>query len=109
MYNPYINNTQTSADNSTQTNAPYQPGIMQTVDNTINNMGKDLPFVPDNFNLAGFVKGLIIGAGVTYLLTNEKAQQALFSAIIKAGDLLQGGFEELKERFEDTKAELNAK
>lgn len=70
---------------------------------------KNASFVPENFDSAGFLKGILLGAGLTYLLTNEKAQQALFKAFVKAGNLLQAGTEELKERFEDAKAEINSK
>ncbi|ANE34158.1 hypothetical protein CHL_0802 [Campylobacter hyointestinalis subsp. lawsonii CCUG 27631] len=95
MTNPYINNDQNSAS--------------QGLDNAINNFAKDVPFIPENFNTAGFLKGVLIGAGLTYILTNENAQQAMFKAIIKATNLFQAGAEELKERFEDAKAEINAK
>ncbi|MPB73273.1 YtxH domain-containing protein [Campylobacter fetus] len=93
MTNPYINNQNTNKS---------------AIDETINKLTKDIAFIPDNFNTAGFLKGVLLGAGITYLLTNQNAQQALFKAIIKATDLLQSGTEELKERFEDAKAEVNA-
>ncbi|AII14877.1 hypothetical protein CIG2463D_1095 [Campylobacter iguaniorum] len=93
MTNPYLNNQQNSNSK---------------VDNTINDFAKEIPFIPENFNTAGFLKGVLIGAGLTYVLTNQKASQALFKAIVKAGNLLQSGTEELKERFEDAKAEINA-
>ncbi|CUU70730.1 oxidoreductase [Campylobacter hyointestinalis subsp. hyointestinalis] len=97
MTNPYINN------NNDQNSAS------QGLDNAINNFAKDAPFIPENFNTTGFLKGVLIGAGLTYVLTNENAQQAIFKAIVKATNLLQAGAEELKERFEDAKAEINAK
>ena len=96
MTNPYINSNLKS------------DSFVGGVDGAINKMAKELPFVPDSFNAAGFLKGVLVGAGVAYLLTNEKAQQALFKAIVKAGNLLECGVEELKERFEDAKAEFNA-
>lgn len=96
MKNPYI-------DENMQNMQP-QSGL----DKNINEMAQNIPFVPENFNAAGFVKGLAIGAIGAYLLSNEKAQQALFRAIIKGGALLNAGFEELKERFEDAKAEVAA-
>lgn len=88
MKNPYINNKSSQIDESI--NRAFN-GIM-----------------PENFNTAGFIKGALIGAGITYLLTNEKAQQAIFKAIVKAGSMLEAGVEELKERFEDAKAEIDA-
>lgn len=93
MQNPYI-------DNNTQNNN----SVFSKLEQNIN----DLPFVPENFNAARFISGVIIGAGIAYLLTNEKAQKAVLKSIAKAGDLLECGFEELKERFEDEKAEINA-
>lgn len=92
MKNPYIN----------QTNDP------SAVDNAINDAAQKLPFVPENFNAAGFVKGALIGAVAAYVLSNPKAQESLFKAIIKGSNLINAGLEELKERFEDVKAELEA-
>ncbi|MCD8213995.1 MAG: YtxH domain-containing protein [Campylobacter sp.] len=93
MENPYIN------DN---TNAP------SALDNAINDAVENLPFVPENFNSAGFIKGLIIGGIAAYILTNPKAQECVFKAIVKGGALINAGIEELKERFEDVKAELES-
>lgn len=97
MKNPYINENMQNA-----------PKSQSALDKSINEAASNMPFVPENFNTAGFFKGLAIGAIGAYLLTNEKAQQALFRAIIKGGTLLNAGFEELKERFEDAKAEVAA-
>lgn len=94
MNNPYI-------DQTTQT-AP------SAIDTAINDAAQNLPFVPENFNAAGFVKGLVIGGIAAYVLTNPKAQECLFKAIVKGGALINAGIEELKERFEDVKAELEA-
>lgn len=55
-----------------------------------------------------FVKGALIGAAATFLLTNETAQKAIFKAFAKATSMMQIGVEELKERYEDAKAELEA-
>lgn len=102
MENPYINQDSSNAQNN-GTN-----GYIAGFDNALNGYLKNIPMMPENFNTAGFLRGLLIGAGVAYLLSNEKAQQSLFKAIVKAGNLLQSGTEELKERFEDAKAEVNA-
>jgi hypothetical protein len=53
-----------------------------------------------------FVRGLLIGAAATYLLTNETVQRAAIKGAVKAWSTLQGGVEELKERFQDAEAEL---
>lgn len=58
------------------------------------------------FNTKQFVIGALIGAVGAYLLTNEKAQKALFKTVAKGTQAFQAGIEEMKERFEDAKAEL---
>lgn len=67
------------------------------------------------FSLAGlgltddaFVKGLLIGAGASFLLTNETVQKNLISTLVKLWAGVQGGAEEMKERFRDAEAELQA-
>lgn len=112
MKNPYINETQTinqlNGDGSTTTTTTTvkTTGAPSALDNSINNALKD--FIPANFNAAGFIKGALIGGVAAYVLTNENAQKAIFSAIVKGSNLLQAGFEELKERFEDVKAEIDS-
>lgn len=61
-----------------------------------------------SFNTNDFLKGALIGAVATYLLTNEKAQKAIFKTVAKGTKLFQTGVEEMKERMEDAKAELEA-
>ncbi|MGF1643022.1 MAG: YtxH domain-containing protein [Thiotrichales bacterium] len=55
-----------------------------------------------------FLKGLLIGAAAVYLLTNENLQRTAIKSAVKAWSLLQGGVEELKERFHDAEAEIHA-
>ncbi len=55
-----------------------------------------------------FVKGALIGAAVTYLLTNKNAQDTVIKAFGKGSELFSAGIEELKERFEDVKAQIQA-
>jgi hypothetical protein len=55
-----------------------------------------------------FLKGLLIGAAAAYLLTNENVQRTAIKGAVKAWGLLQGGVEELKERFHDAEAEVRA-
>lgn len=55
-----------------------------------------------------FVKGLLIGAAAAYILTNENVQRTAIKSAVKAWSLLQGGVEELKERFQDAEAEIRA-
>ena len=61
------------------------------------------------FNTKKFVIGALIGAVGAYVLTNEKAQKNLFKTIAKGTEMFQAGIEEMKELFEDAKAELAAK
>ena len=60
------------------------------------------------FSTGDFVKGALIGAAVTYLLTNKNAQEKAFQAFGKGSELFQAGIEELKERYEDVKAQMQA-
>ena len=62
------------------------------------------------FNLGNdrFLKGLLIGAAAAYLLTNESVQRTAIKGAVKLWGGLQGGVEEIKERFHDAEAELQA-
>ncbi|MDR1450770.1 MAG: YtxH domain-containing protein [Helicobacteraceae bacterium] len=53
-----------------------------------------------------FIKGALIGGAAAYLLTNEAAQKALFKAAVRFGAAGARAFGEMKDRFEDAKAEL---
>lgn len=53
-----------------------------------------------------FMMGLAAGAAVAYLLTNKKFQQGVATTGEKAWSAVRGEVEELKERLEDTQAEL---
>lgn len=53
-----------------------------------------------------FMMGLAAGAAVAYLLTNKKFQQGVATTGEKAWSVVRGEVEELKERLEDTQAEL---
>lgn len=55
-----------------------------------------------------FLKGVLIGAAATYLLTNESVQRTAIKGAVKLWGLVQGGVEEIKERFHDAEAELHA-
>lgn len=60
-----------------------------------------------NFTNDRFLKGLLIGAAATYLLTNESVQRTAIKGIVQVWSALQGGIEEAKERFHDAEAELH--
>lgn len=55
-----------------------------------------------------FIKGALVGAAVAYVLTNEKVQRGAIKGAVKAWSLVQGGVEEMKEKFRDAEAELHA-
>ena len=55
-----------------------------------------------------FWKGALIGAAVTLLVTNETVQKGVVKAFAKITAAAQGGIEEMKEKFEDAKAEAIA-
>ena len=57
---------------------------------------------------SGFLTGAAIGAVAAYLLTNERLQQGAIKTAVRSWSLLQGGVEEMKERFRDAEAELHA-
>jgi hypothetical protein len=61
-----------------------------------------------NFSNDRFLKGLLIGAAATYLLTNESVQRGAIKGAVKVWSMLQGGVEEIKERFHDAEAEIRA-
>lgn len=61
-----------------------------------------------NFSNDRFLKGLLIGAAAAYILTNESVQRAAIKGAVKAWSMLQGGVEEIKERFQDAEAEIRA-
>ncbi|MCG8425900.1 MAG: hypothetical protein MI754_00925 [Chromatiales bacterium] len=61
-----------------------------------------------NFTSSSFVKGAVIGAVTAYVLTNENVQQGAIKAAVKGWAMVQGGVEEMKERFRDAEAELHA-
>ncbi len=90
--NPYINNNSHSITTNTPNLAP-------------NNTN---PYFNKNklgLNSSEVLTGLLIGAAATYVLTNENVQKTIFKGMVSVGDIISGGIDEIKERFEDAKAE----
>jgi len=58
------------------------------------------------FSNSGYLKGFILGAGVTFLVANPAIQKALITGAVKLWSLIQGGVEEIKEQAQDVKAEM---
>lgn len=94
--NPYIKNVNST---SNQSNLNTQ--------NTQNTQNGFLDGVFGAGNSGDFLKGALIGAAATYILTNENAQRAIFKGFAKISTLFECGLEELKERYEDAKAEAS--
>ncbi len=61
------------------------------------------------FNDPGYIKGLVVGAGVAYVLTNPTVQRSLVKGAVALWSAVQGGVEEVKEQIEDIKAEMSMK
>lgn len=61
------------------------------------------------FNLGnpGYLKGLLLGAGVALVVTNPTVQKAMVSGAVRLWAAVQGGVEEIKEQIQDAKAELS--
>jgi hypothetical protein len=108
--NPYIgqNNAgsfpQNNEGNNMQNNPrqnPYYQQNQQQPQSVVDSMFK-------SFDTQNFLKGALIGAVGAYLLTNENAQKTIFKTFAKGADMFSVGMEEMKERMEDAKAELEA-
>lgn len=89
--NPYIKNV-----NQNQPNQNFQNTQNGFLDGVFSSNGS-----------GDFLKGALIGAAATYILTNESAQRAIFKGFAKISTLFECGLEELKERYEDAKAEAS--
>jgi hypothetical protein len=59
------------------------------------------------FSNSCYLKGLLIGTGITLLITNSTVQKALVRGVVKIWSLVQGGVEEVKEQFLDAHAEMS--
>lgn len=125
MTNPYIQTednsknedakhqfSQTKVETKLEAKGPINPDVAayqaQNLANTTNVNNGFLPSIIPNFSANNFWQGVALGALGAYLLTNEKAQQTIFKGIVKMGKFFEAGAEEIKERFEDAKAEIEA-
>ena len=61
------------------------------------------------FSNSRYLKGFLIGAGVTFLATNPGVQKAIVKGAVKLWSLVQGGVEEVKEQIHDIQAEISQK
>lgn len=119
--NPYINQSFTEGMNNTmqtqgmenrevgQNNMnPYYTQTAISQNNLSSQQPSSVNSLFGSFDTENFIKGALIGAVGAYLLTNENAQKTIFKTVAKAGDMFGAGIEEMKERMEDAKAELEA-
>ncbi|PID40001.1 MAG: hypothetical protein CR984_05470 [Proteobacteria bacterium] len=58
-----------------------------------------------DFSNPNYIKGLLVGAGATLLVTNPTVQNAVVKGAVAAWSAVVGGIEEVKERIRDAKAE----
>lgn len=106
MNNKYdINIENSRIQNGTNMNINHNPYIngQENFSQGANQSSKQ-----NGFNNSDFIKGALIGAAVTFLLTNKGAQETILKATSKGTELFQAGMEELKERYEDAKAQMEA-
>eukprot|EP01155_Anaeramoeba_flamelloides_P032644 Anaeramoba_flamelloidesa94143_119.p5 GENE.a94143_119~~a94143_119.p5 ORF type:complete len:122 (-),score=9.41 a94143_119:572-937(-) len=115
MYNTNIDATRNLDNMQNATGLNQNPYINHQVNmnpNTMNPIATDLVNTPQQpssiFTNGDFVKGALIGAAVTYLLTNKGAQENIMKAVSKGNELFQAGMEEMKERYEDARAKMEA-
>ncbi len=106
MYNTDINSSRIYG--SPNMNMSPNPYINQDLNNIQNMQNPQLQQNQSVFNNGDFIKGALIGAAVTFLLTNKGAQETIMKAASKGNELFQAGMEELKERYEDARAQMEA-
>jgi uncharacterized membrane protein YebE (DUF533 family) len=118
MNNNYDINIENTRPKNIQTgiNINQNPYINQNANQSINQNLNPLqnsssvvnPTTQSGFNNGDFIKGALIGAFATYLLTNKNAQETIMKTVGKGSELFSAGIEELKERYEDAKAQMQA-
>ncbi|MEA2099256.1 MAG: YtxH domain-containing protein [Campylobacterota bacterium] len=110
--NPYINQQpQMQQGNQAGFNMNQQPQMQQINPNTNQQLSQQpsaLDSLFGSIDTENLLKGALVGAIGAYLLTNENAQKAIFKTVAKSADMFSAGMEEMKERFEDAKAEMEA-
>ena len=58
-----------------------------------------------DYTNGSYLKGLLLGAGVTLLVTSPTVQNAVIKGSVAAWSAVVGGIEEVKERVRDARAE----
>ena len=60
-----------------------------------------------DFSSSSYLKGFLLGAGITFVATNPTVQKTIMKGVVKLWTMAQGGVEEVKERIQDVKAEMS--
>ena len=108
--NQYEINIENTRPKNTQigANINQNPYISQAANQNFNLQQSSPSTQESGFNNGDFIKGALIGALATYLLTNKNAQETIMKTVGKGSELFSAGIEELKERYEDAKAQMQA-
>ncbi len=110
MYDTNIANSRNINNMNTNMSLNQNPYVnQQNINPNVNQVDANVNNANNGFNTGDFVKGALVGAALTYLLTNKGAQENIMKAASKGSELFQAGMEEMKERFEDAKAEMEAR
>lgn len=113
--NPYLNNNSNNQwnnnwnNNWNNPNCPYNPYLNnQNYNNQNFNQGlfSSLTQQGNGFFGSPLVKGILIGAAVTYLLSNKDAKDTLAKGVAKIQSFASAAIEEFKEQVEDAKASM---
>jgi F0F1-type ATP synthase assembly protein I len=105
QYDFNIENTR-ATNMQTGANINQNPYINPNLNPLQTNQTQQAP--QNGFINSDFVKGALIGAVATYLLTNKNAQESIFKLFGKGSEMFSAGIEELKERYEDAKAQMQS-
>jgi len=103
MYNRNIDASRNIDNMQNIAGLNQNPYINQQVNNPINSQQTNNMFLNGDF-----IKGALVGAAITFLLTNKDAQNTIMKTVSKGSELFQAGMEELKERYEDARAQMEA-
>lgn len=115
--NPYLNNNQNYNVNQgyNNQNYSYNPYLNNVSNNNLNNTANNnqntgflssLTTQGTGFFGSPLVKGILIGAAVTYLLSNKDAKDTLAKGVAKLQNFASAAIEEFKEQVEDAKASM---
>lgn len=66
-------------------------------------------FLGFDFGSKHLWQGLVIGAGLTIILSNDYVQRFILKALAQSWTGIVSGIEEMKEKFEDVRQEINLK